>query len=138
MALTLQLDIVSPERSLFGAAVAMVEVPGAEGDFGVLPGHMPLISTIRPGVLTIHTDTDKARYFIGSGYAEVTNEGCTILSEYVRDLAQADRSEVEEHLAEARRVLAHAEDDIERARAEQLVTITEALFESLLLMPLMK
>jgi F-type H+-transporting ATPase subunit epsilon len=136
MSATLQLDIVSPERSLYGAQVTMVEVPGVEGDFGVLPGHMPLISTIRPGVVTVHGDgTPMMRFFVGGGYAEVTNESCTLLSAQVHDMAGLDKAKVEEELAHARRVLEHAEDEAAKAKAQQAVTIAEALFESLMLLP---
>jgi F-type H+-transporting ATPase subunit epsilon len=84
MAATLQFELVSPEKKLASAQVAMVVVPGAEGDFGVLPGHAPMMSTIRPGVIEIYASegtTPSARYQIEGGFAEVTPEGLTILAE---------------------------------------------------------
>lgn len=87
MAATLQLDIVSPEAAVFSGAVTMVEVPGAEGDIGVLPNHAPLISTLREGVVQVHTESGVKRFTLSAGYAEVTAEGCTILSEDVREAA---------------------------------------------------
>jgi len=86
MAATLQFELVSPERKLASAQVAMVVVPGTEGDFGVLPGHAPMMSTIRPGVIEIYTSegtVPSARYQIEGGFAEVTPEGLTILAEQV-------------------------------------------------------
>lgn len=83
---TLKFELVSPERMLASANVAMVVVPGTEGDFGVLPGHAPLMSTIRPGIIEIYATegtTPSARYEIGGGLAEVTPEGLTILAEAV-------------------------------------------------------
>lgn len=84
MAATLQFELVSPEKKLASAAVAMVVVPGTEGDFGVLPGHAPMMSTIRPGIIEIYASegtTPSARYEIDGGFAEVTPEGLTILAE---------------------------------------------------------
>jgi len=86
MAGTLQFELVSPEKTLASAQVAMVVVPGAEGDFGVLPGHAPMMSTIRPGVIEVYASegsTVSARYQIEGGFAEVTPEGVTILAEEV-------------------------------------------------------
>ncbi|WP_439534744.1 ATP synthase F1 subunit epsilon [Polymorphobacter sp.] len=84
MAATFQFELVSPEKKLASAQVAMVVVPGTEGDFGVLPGHAPLMSTIRPGVIEIYANEGSApssRYQIEGGFAEVTPEGLTILAE---------------------------------------------------------
>ena len=75
-------DLVSPEKLLLSEDVEMVVVPGAEGDFGVLIGHAPLISALRPGVIDtyIGTKVDK-RIFVAGGFAEVTGKRCTILAE---------------------------------------------------------
>ena len=89
MAELLDFELVSPERRLAKAKVAMVVVPGVEGDFGVLPGHAPMMSTIRPGAIAIHeADGGPAtmRFFIDGGFAEVTPEGLTILAEAVTAL----------------------------------------------------
>ncbi len=83
---TFKFELVSPERMLASADVAMVVVPGAEGDFGVLPGHAPLMSTIRPGIIEVYAtegSSPSARYEIEGGFAEVTPEGLTILAEAV-------------------------------------------------------
>jgi F-type H+-transporting ATPase subunit epsilon len=130
MADALQLDIVSPERSVYSAAASLVEVPGSEGDFGVMPGHMPLISTLRPGVVTIHAEAGFMRFFVESGYAEVTNEACTILSAHVRDLNALTKAEAEEELAQAKRVRDHAEDTHAREKAEKQVEIAQRLVDA--------
>ena len=81
MAEKVQFDLVSPERLLRSEAVEMVVVPGTEGDFGVLPGHAPVISTVRPGVLEIFQGGAVAdRIFIAGGIAEVSNDRCTVLA----------------------------------------------------------
>lgn len=84
MAAMLQFELVSPEKKLASMQVAMVVVPGSEGDFGVLPGHAPMMSTIRPGIIEIYATegtAPSARYEIDGGFAEVTPEGLTILAE---------------------------------------------------------
>jgi F-type H+-transporting ATPase subunit epsilon len=84
MADTFTFELVSPERLLSSGQVAMVVVPGSEGDFGVLPGHAPMMSTIRPGVIEVYASegtTPSARYEIEGGFAEVTPNGLTILAE---------------------------------------------------------
>jgi F-type H+-transporting ATPase subunit epsilon len=89
MAGTFTFELVSPERLLSSAQVAMVVVPGSEGDFGVLPGHAPVMSTIRPGVIEVYATegtTPSARYAIEGGFAEVTPQGLTILAEAVTAL----------------------------------------------------
>jgi F-type H+-transporting ATPase subunit epsilon len=84
MANTLKLTIVSPAKLVFEGEAALVEVPGAEGDFGVLPDHAPLLSMLREGIVTVHgTDKSTTRYRVTSGYADVTQAGCTILSEHI-------------------------------------------------------
>src|SRR3954454_17020108 len=77
-----QFELVSPERLIVSAEVDMVVVPGTEGNFGVLPGHAPLISTIRPGTIDIYQGgAVSERIFVVGGIAEVTPERCTVLAE---------------------------------------------------------
>ncbi|KPF62365.1 ATP synthase F0F1 subunit epsilon [alpha proteobacterium AAP81b] len=102
---TLHFELVSPERLLASAEVAMVVVPGSEGDFGVLPGHAPLMSTIRPGAIAIY-DTDgpapSRRIFVDGGFAEVTPAGLTILAEAAMPVGDIDPAKVAADLAAAR------------------------------------
>ena len=105
MAELLDFELVSPERRLARAKVAMVVVPGVEGDFGVLPGHAPMMSTIRAGAIAIHeTDGGPAtmRFFIEGGFAEVTETGLTILAEKATPVADIDVAAVATQLAAAR------------------------------------
>ena len=105
MAELLDFELVSPERRLAKAKVAMVVVPGVEGDFGVLPGHAPMMSTIRPGAIAIHeADGGPAtmRFFIEGGFAEVTETGLTILAEKATPVAEIDVAAVASQLAAAR------------------------------------
>jgi ATP synthase, F1 epsilon subunit (delta in mitochondria) len=82
MAEQVQFELVSPERLLVSRPVEMVVVPGVEGDFGVLPGHAPLISEVRPGVIAVFEGGKvEERIFVAGGFAEVTAERCTVLAE---------------------------------------------------------
>src|SRR5665213_1858789 len=93
MADKLQFELVSPEKLLLSEAVSMVIVPGAEGNFGVLPGHALLISTVRPGVIDVYEDKIVSeRIFVSGGFAEVTPERCTVLADEALPLSSLDRA----------------------------------------------
>jgi F-type H+-transporting ATPase subunit epsilon len=122
-----QFELVSPERLLISKAVDMVVVPGTEGDFGVLPDHAPLISSVRPGVIAVFEGgqvTD--RIFVAGGFAEVTGERCTVLAEQATPLAELDRGRIEAELKDARDDLADAKTDADQAAAERAVAVAEA------------
>ncbi|HEX6980780.1 MAG TPA: F0F1 ATP synthase subunit epsilon [Alphaproteobacteria bacterium] len=132
MAEKVQFELVSPERLLMSQAVEMVVVPGAEGDFGVLHGHAPLISTVRPGVIDVHdggTVTD--RIFVAGGFAEVTAERCTVLAEEATRLKDLDRARIETDLRTMREELAAARDDTERQAIATRIEIAEAKLAAL-------
>lgn len=132
MADTFLFELVTPERIAVSAQVEMVEVPGVEGDFGVLPGHAPFMSIIRPGAVTVHEAGEKKRYFVPSGYAEVNPEGCTVLAEQMTDLAGVNMLEVQRDLEVAKFDVNEAKDDVSRARAEQKLALAEALHQALI------
>jgi F-type H+-transporting ATPase subunit epsilon len=99
MADKLQFELVSPEKLLLSEAVAMVVVPGGEGNFGVLPGHTLLISTVRPGVIDVYADEPNAvseRIFVSGGFAEVTPERCTVLADEAVPMTSLDRADIEQ------------------------------------------
>ena len=83
--MALRFELVSPEKLLFSGDVDQVDVPGVEGDFGVLEGHAPLVATLRPGILTVHGSGGATRIVVLGGFAEVSDKGLTI----VADLADA-------------------------------------------------
>ncbi len=94
-----QFELVSPERLIVSTEVEMVVVPGTEGNFGVLPGHAPLISTIRPGTIDIYEGgAITERIFIVSGIAEVTPERCTVLADEAMAPDSLDRAALEAEL----------------------------------------
>ena len=100
MADRVQFELVTPERLVLSTMVEMVVVPGTEGNFGVLPGHSPLISTIRPGMIEIYETRPNIseRIFVVSGIAEVTPERCTVLAEEAMAPTTLDRVAIEAEL----------------------------------------
>src|SRR6516164_5568941 len=99
MADRIQFELVSPERLLLSEMVEMVVIPGTEGNFGVLPGHAPLISTIRPGMIEVFEGrTVVRRLFVVGGIAEVTPERCTVLADAAMPPEHLDRGAIEAEL----------------------------------------
>lgn len=123
-----EFELVAPEKLMVSRAVDMVVVPGSEGDFGVLPGHTPLISSVRPGVIDVH-DENKVdeRIFVSGGFAEVTGERCTVLAPEAVPLSEIDRADVEERVKRAREDIEDAQDEAERQEAEGRLIIAEAM-----------
>ena len=125
MAEKLTFDLVSPERKLLSAEVDFVTVPGTEGTFGVGPGHVPLMSTLRPGVLDVEGDNAK-RFFVRGGFAEVTAEGLTILAERAIDLDDLDAAALDQEIKDAQEDVADAKnDDVRDLAAEHLASLEE-------------
>jgi F-type H+-transporting ATPase subunit epsilon len=132
MADLIQFELVSPEKLLISRAVEMVVVPGSEGDFGALPGHAPLISEIRPGIIAVFEGGQvQERIFVAGGFAEVTNERCTVLAEQAIPLAEIDRAAVDSELKNARDDLSAAKTDMERGIAEREIAVAEAKLAAL-------
>ncbi len=123
-----EFELVTPERLLLSESVDMVVVPGSEGNFGVLARHAPMISALRPGVIDICAEgrSVSERMFVAGGFAEVTNERCTVLAEEALRLEDIERSDVEQQLKDAREDLADAETDKQRAEAERRLAVGEA------------
>lgn len=131
MADKLHFDLVSPEQRVFAGEVDQVVVPGADGEFGVLSGHAPFMSTIRSGAIAIHVGGDVTRTFIHGGFAEVTSEGLTILAEEAIDLASVDAADVERELTEAREDLGQARNEDETRDAQGRIEKFEALLQTI-------
>ncbi|HJO75397.1 MAG TPA: ATP synthase F1 subunit epsilon [Rhodospirillales bacterium] len=109
-----EFELVSPQKLLKSEPVEMVVVPGAEGDFGVLPGHSLLIATVRPGVIDIHEGGQvKESIFVAGGFAEVSPERCTVLAEEAIPVEDIDKAAAEQRLDDAKAALAKAEEDPE-------------------------
>ncbi|HUY68914.1 MAG TPA: ATP synthase F1 subunit epsilon [Alphaproteobacteria bacterium] len=130
---SLRFELVSPEKLVLGRDAALVTVPGGEGDYGVLFGHAPMITSVRPGVIEVYeqeggTATDTI--FVAGGFAEVTGERCTILAEEavpVAELKRADLDEQAKNLAEDINLAKSAE---ERATAEAALALVKAKLQA--------
>jgi F-type H+-transporting ATPase subunit epsilon len=91
----LNVELVTPEKLVFSKDVDMVVIPGSEGDFGVLPEHSPMISSIRPGVVELEEGSKTKKIFISGGFAEITEDRCTILATESEDVTDTAESEIE-------------------------------------------
>jgi F-type H+-transporting ATPase subunit epsilon len=124
-------QLVAPERLLASTEVDMVVVPGAEGDFGVLPQHSLFMSVLRPGVIETYQGTQVSeRIFVGGGFAEVNEQGCTVLAEEAMPVAEIDLEQARRRLADAQDDLREAADDVARVRCEREIGIAEAQIEA--------
>lgn len=131
MADKLHFELVSPEKLLKSADVDMVVVPGTEGDFGVLPMHAPVVSTLRTGIIEVHNDSDQEKLLVVGGFAEVNSEGLTILAEQATALKDVDRAAYEAELKNLVEDIQDAKDDETRARAEKARDVIVAVLEVL-------
>jgi F-type H+-transporting ATPase subunit epsilon len=123
-----EFELVSPERLLLSEPVDMVVVPGAEGDFGVLPRHAPLISTLRPGVIRIFAGREvRDRIFVAGGFAEVTPERCTVLAEEAMPVGEIDPAAVDQELKDLGEDLGDAKTDTERAAIARRIAVRQAM-----------
>lgn len=97
---TFHFDLVSPEKLAFTGEVDQVDIPGVEGDFGVLAGHAPVVAAIRPGILTITTASRHEKIIVLGGLAEVSEKGLTVLADVATSLAELDRARFAETISE--------------------------------------
>ena len=130
MAATLNLELVSPERLLVSEPVEMVVVPGTEGYFGVLPQHMLLLSTLRPGVIDVYNGgAISERYFVTGGFAEVTGTSCTVLVDEALPLNSLTKAFVAERAARAKALMDAATTEEETRRASAAIVHVEVMAE---------
>ncbi|MFC5736972.1 F0F1 ATP synthase subunit epsilon [Sinirhodobacter huangdaonensis] len=108
MADTMQFDLVAPERKLASAQVTEVRIPGADGDLSAMPGHAPLITTLRPGILTVVSAAGAEDYAVTGGFAEITPESVIVLAERGMPKAELTPDVHAEMVAEARKAVEEA------------------------------
>lgn len=133
MADTLRFELVAPERLLASDEVDMVVLPGAEGDFGVLPQHAPFLSLLRPGVIGIYRgDKLERRIFVAGGFAEVSTTGCIVLGEGAQPVEELDAAKARQALKDAEEDLADAKEpgEGERERLERAIRVAQARVEA--------
>ena len=123
MAEAFQFELVSPERLLVSEQVESVVIPGAEGEMTVLANHAPVMTTIKPGVVTVKTAAGATeRYCVFGGFADILPSGCTLLAESAVSTDAIDREDLARRIQEAREDVADARDDQTRTRAEQYLS----------------
>ncbi|MBO6724492.1 MAG: F0F1 ATP synthase subunit epsilon [Rhizobiaceae bacterium] len=132
MADSFKFELVSPERLLISEEVEQVIIPGAEGEMTVMASHAPVMTTIKPGVVTVKPASgSEQRYVVFGGFADVVPQGCTLLAESAVPVGEFDRAELEKRIDAARRDAESTENDEARSRAElylnQLTTLEGAI-----------
>jgi F-type H+-transporting ATPase subunit epsilon len=128
-------DLVSPEKLAFSGEVDQVDVPGVEGDFGVLTGHAPVVAAIRPGILTITTGGAHQKMIVLGGLAEVSDNRLTVLADVATSIQELDRAQFAETIAEMEEKLAekegseldHAIERLDHFKSIQYVLNTTAM-----------
>jgi F-type H+-transporting ATPase subunit epsilon len=103
---TFHFDLVSPEKLMFSGEVDQVDIPGTEGDFGVLAGHAPLVSTIRPGIVTVFSDGKQEKIVVLGGLAEVSANRLTVLADVATSMEDLDRATLARAIAEMEAAIA--------------------------------
>ena len=106
---TFHFDLVSPEKLAFSGDVDQVDIPGVEGDFGVLAGHAPVVAAIRPGILTVISGGTKQKIIVLGGLAEVSDKGLTVLADVATSLEELDRAEFADTIADMQAKLSEKE-----------------------------
>lgn len=124
---TFHFELVSPERLLFSGEVDQVDVPGAEGDFGVLADHAPLVTIVRPGLLTVHRGGDREQIVVLGGFAEVSARGLTVLADVAVSAEDLDNALIAAEIRRMEERIAQMEQgtllDREIARLDQFRTL---------------
>jgi F-type H+-transporting ATPase subunit epsilon len=113
---TFHFDLVSPEKLAFSGEVDQVDIPGVEGDFGVLAGHAPVIAAIRPGIMVVTVAGKHEKIIVSGGIAEVSEKGLTVLADIATSIEELDRAKLADTIAEMEAKLAEKEgDELDRA-----------------------
>jgi F-type H+-transporting ATPase subunit epsilon len=129
MADKIAFELVSPDRLLISEDVDMIVVPGTEGDFGVLLGHQPMISTVRPGILEVqNSGGEDRRIFVNGGFAEITGNRCAVMTEEAVPVEDLKRGDLEQRIKTAEEDVQEERSDLERHLLDlKLTTLREML-----------
>ena len=132
MVQSFKFELVSPERLLVSEDVESVVIPGAEGEMTVMAEHAPVMTTVKPGVVTVKPASgSEERYVVFGGFADILPSGCTLLAESATHVNDIDRDEIQRRIQEAKEDVADAKDDETRTKAEsflhQLTTLEGAI-----------
>ncbi len=127
---TFHFDLVSPEKLAFSGEVDQVDIPGFEGDFGVLAGHAPVVAALRPGILTITAAGKHEKIIVLGGLAEVSDNRLTVLADVAHSLDELDRAQFAETISEMEEKLKEKEGgelDLAVARLDHYKSIQQQL-----------
>ncbi len=117
----IHVEIISPEELVFSAEVKSVSVPGIEGYFTIMGDHAPLMSILKPGFVDVNVGDEESSYFVGGGFADVSNNSVTILAEKASDATGFDIAEIEQSISEAEKLLEKAKTPLEKNDAQALI-----------------
>jgi F-type H+-transporting ATPase subunit epsilon len=113
---TFHFDLVSPEKLAFTGEVDQVDIPGVEGDFGVLAGHAPVVAAVRPGILTVTSGGAHQKIIVLGGLAEMSDQGLTVLADVATSLEELDRAKFADKIADMETKLAEKDgSELDRA-----------------------
>lgn len=127
MAQTMKFELVSPEKVLLSGEAEQVLLPGSEGDMTILPGHSPVISTLRPGVLDVILSSGRSRLYVKQAFAQVEPDRLTVLAEKAYNVADLSSSMIANEIQAAEADLAAAKDDDARLVANQAIAALSSL-----------
>jgi F-type H+-transporting ATPase subunit epsilon len=128
----LHFELVSPARLLFSGEVASVTIPGTEGEMGIYPGHAPVLSTLKPGVVTVYKDGGSTdRIFVQGGMVEVNPQGLTLLAEVAIPMDELDAATLAKQIKNAEEDLADAKPGEAQRKAAETVEHLKALQSAL-------
>ncbi len=108
---TFHFDLVSPEKIAFSGEVEQVDIPGVDGDLGVMAGHAPLVATIRPGIMTVTAGGKHEKIIVLGGLAEISDKGLTVLADTATSLQELDREAFADKISEMEEGLKEEEGD---------------------------
>ncbi len=129
---TFMFELVSPERLLMSEPAESVVVPGWEGDFQVLAGHAPVLSTLRPGLLDVILPSgEERRIFVRGGFAEAGPDSLTVLAQTAIDSADLDKQALAQEIRDAEEDVADAKDDATRDKAQETLSTLRTIQSSL-------
>ncbi len=120
MADTLAFALVSPERQLAAVEATMVQIPGSEGDLTAMPDHAPFLTTLRPGLVTVHGPKGTESYFVTGGFAEIAPDSASVLAEEAVERSALERGWLAQKIEEAEAALKSAPDEARAAAALRL------------------
>ncbi len=117
---TFHFDLVSPEKIAFSGEVEQVDIPGVDGDLGVMAGHAPLVATIRPGIMTVTAGGKHEKIIVLGGLAEISDKGLTVLADTATSMAELDAVAFADKIAQMEEDLKEKEGSVLDQAIERL------------------